>query len=128
MSTEEHKGLLYTFFAELNHGQLNVIDQLFSPTFCDRSPGPASPTQIVGREGIKRYFSEYFTVFPDVHFTVKDLIAEGKKVVCYVEAEGTHKGPFLGFHSTNRHIAEPLRSALSLGVLASLPGRLPGAD
>src|SRR3989442_9056179 len=61
MSTEEHKGLLYTFFAELNHGQLNVIDQLFSPTFCDRSPGPASPTQIVGREGIKRYFSEYFT-------------------------------------------------------------------
>jgi predicted ester cyclase len=106
MSTERHKGLVRSFFAELNQGHLDIIDQLFAPTFRDRSPGPASPTQIVGREGIKRYFTGYFTAFPDAQFTVKDLIAEGKQVVCYVEAEGTHTGPFLGFHPTKRPIKE----------------------
>lgn len=42
--------------------------------------------------------------FPDIHFAVKDLIAEADRVVVRWEWEGTHQGRFMGFTQTGRRV------------------------
>jgi predicted ester cyclase len=40
--------------------------------------------------------------FPNVHFTVEDLIAEGGRVAARWQMEGTNLGPFAGFPASER--------------------------
>jgi predicted ester cyclase len=44
------------------------------------------------------------TAFPDIHFTVEDLIAEDDKVVVRVTFRGTHQGIFMGIAPTGRQV------------------------
>jgi predicted ester cyclase len=44
------------------------------------------------------------TAFPDLHFTLEDMIAEGDKVAYRFTARGTHMGDFLGIAATGKQI------------------------
>lgn len=43
-------------------------------------------------------------VFPDMHWTVHEQIAEGGKVLSRFEWTGTHRGAFLGVPATDRPV------------------------
>jgi steroid delta-isomerase-like uncharacterized protein len=43
-----------------------------------------------------------FTAFPDMRFTVEDVVAEGDKVVVRYSIQGTHQGPFMGLPATGK--------------------------
>ena len=45
------------------------------------------------------------TAFPDLHFTIEELIAEGDKVAGRYTARGTHKGELMGIPPTNNAIS-----------------------
>ena len=42
--------------------------------------------------------------FPDITYTVEELIAEGDKVVARWSAEGTHLGDFVGIPPTHKQV------------------------
>ena len=42
--------------------------------------------------------------FPDLHFTVEDMIAEDDKVVTRMMLTGTHQGEFMGVAATGQPI------------------------
>lgn len=44
------------------------------------------------------------TAFPDITYTVEDLIAEDDKVVARWSARGTHTGDFMGIPPTNKRV------------------------
>jgi predicted ester cyclase len=44
----------------------------------------------------------FYTAFPDMHYTVEDLIAEGDKVVCRWTVRATHQGEFMGVPATGK--------------------------
>ena len=46
----------------------------------------------------------YRIAFPDVHFTIDDLIAEGERVVIRWTVTGTHKGELQGIAPTGKHV------------------------
>jgi predicted ester cyclase len=46
----------------------------------------------------------YLSAFPDLHFTIEDMVAEGDKVVGRLPARGTHKGELLGIPPTDKQI------------------------
>ena len=46
----------------------------------------------------------YRMAFPDVHFTIDDLIAEGETVVIRWTVTGTHKGELQGIAPTGKHV------------------------
>ena len=43
-------------------------------------------------------------IYPDIHLTVEDLIAEGDKVVGRTTVTGTHRGEFMGLAPTGKSI------------------------
>lgn len=58
------------------------------------------PGQAPGIEGVKQTFRELRSAFPDMAVEVKDIIAEGDKVVGRFVVSGTNTGSFMGMPAT----------------------------
>jgi len=59
-----------------------------------------------GPESMRRVVMMLRTVFPDLHFTMEELVAEGDTVVGRVTMSGTHQGPFMGIAPTGRSVRQ----------------------
>jgi predicted ester cyclase len=46
------------------------------------------------------------TAFPDLHFTIEELIAEGDVVAGRLTMSGTHEGPLMGMPPTGRSVQQ----------------------
>jgi predicted ester cyclase len=88
-SAEENKAIVRRFEEELAKGNLDVIDELLSPDFVDRSLIPGQgPT----REDYKRTEQELNEAFHTTSFTIDEQIAEGDTVVTKWRARGVSQG------------------------------------
>lgn len=47
---------------------------------------------VQGIEEAKQYYSTYLSAFPDISFSVEDVVADGDKVVTRWTVRGTHQG------------------------------------
>jgi len=100
--SDTNKALLRRFYDEvIGQGKLDLIDELISPDFIEHEEFPDLPP---GREGVKQVFKMFLEGFPDLHFHVKDMVAEGDKVVARLTMHGTHKGPFMGMPPTGKEV------------------------
>ena len=116
MSTEENKALLRRVYEEIyNQRNLAVIDELAVPNFVFHNASMA----IQGLEAYKQFVSMFFSAFPDSHFTVEDMIAEGDRVVVRHTFRGTHKGDFMGIPPTGKQVTV---TGISLSRLANGKG------
>jgi steroid delta-isomerase-like uncharacterized protein len=85
----------------LNRGDLAVVDELFADDFRDHNPRPG---QGPGREGYKQAIALLRTTFPDLVYTIADVIAADDKVVLRLEARGTHQGDLMGIAATGKPV------------------------
>jgi len=100
MSAEQNKSIVRRWVEEgWNKGNLAVIDQVYAPNFVQHEP---SPMQVTSSEALKQYVGGYLAAFPDLHFTIDDLVAEGDKVVWRFTSTGTQTGPFIGMPATGK--------------------------
>jgi steroid delta-isomerase-like uncharacterized protein len=102
MSIEHNKTIVRRFFEEVyNQGDLALIEELFAPSF----GGPKSAHYGVhGPEAARRGVAAMRDAFPDIRFTVEELVAEGERVVVRVTFRGTHQGSFMGVAPTGRRV------------------------
>lgn len=84
-----------------NKGDLSVIDEIVASDYVDRSPAPGQETD---REAITFKVTWFRTAFPDAHFAITDMIAEGDKVVVPQTFTGTHQGEFSGAPATGNQV------------------------
>ena len=60
----------------------------------------------VGRESFRIQWKQWITSFPDLNFEVKEIIAEGDRVVTRWHLTGTHTGPqFQGIPTSHKKVA-----------------------
>jgi predicted ester cyclase len=86
--------------AELNKGNLDVIDELLAPDFVDRS---LLPGQEPDRESFKRSVAEMQAPFSDTDITIDAQVAEGDKVITWYTGSSTHdRGPLMGVAPTGK--------------------------
>ena len=85
----------------LNQGRLERADELVLDGFVELDPLPG---QTPGREGLKEVIRQMRISFPDMQWTVEEMIAEGEKVSTRFVWTGTQQGAFLGIPATGRHI------------------------
>jgi predicted ester cyclase len=84
----------------VNKGNFEVIPELFHEEYVDHASPPGTPPGIAGVEPIFRMFR---TGFPDVKFTIDQMIGEGDYVATLVHGEGTHTGQFIAFPPSGKH-------------------------
>ena len=78
-------------------GDFSAIDELFDPQFIRHDLDPARGQ---GRKQNEEFIRPMRNAFPDLHFSIDDVIAKGDKVVTRYHFEGTYLGVTLGFKAT----------------------------
>ena len=102
MSTEENKTAVRYFYEEIvNQKKRAGLDEFIDPNYVDHFTPPGIPG---GLEGARQTFDMFLTAFPDLHFTVEDLIAEGDEVVARATMSGTQHGAFMGIPPTGKQV------------------------
>ena len=103
MSTEENKALMRRCYEEVfNQKNLVAIDDFIAPNFVNHSAAQLGMTG-GDLEHVKQFLSMVLQAFPDLHYTVEDLVAEGDKVVARLTISGTQQGAFMGIPPTGKH-------------------------
>ncbi|HEU4385077.1 MAG TPA: ester cyclase [Anaeromyxobacteraceae bacterium] len=105
--TERTRADARRFYQQLNRalqtGDLALLDEVIAPDAVDHNPVPGMKP---GLAGIKAAFAEGRLAFPDLVFTVEDVIAEGDKAACRLSTRATHRGTFQGVPATGRQVRE----------------------
>jgi len=104
MSAKEIKALERRLYEECNKGKaaaLAVIDELYAIDIVYHS---SSGRDIRGIKDYKQHVSEFYSAFPDLRFTIEDMVAEGDKVAVRLTGTGTNKGEFRGIPPTNKKV------------------------
>ncbi len=84
-----------------NQGRLEVVDELFAPNSVEHQVRrPGHPQH--GPQGAKEVINSLRSSFPDLHFTIEDLIVAGDRVWARMKARGTNLGPLNGSPPTGR--------------------------
>lgn len=101
MSAEEYKAIVRRVYEELlNKRKLAAADELYAPDYVWRAPGGEE----YDREGTKEHMTDVFRAFPDIHWTVEDLVAERDKVMARFTARGTHQAEYAGIAPTGKQV------------------------
>ena len=82
----------------INEKDLTALDDIMSPDFVDLDQ------KLRGLESFKKYESMFIKAFPDMHLTIKDIIAKGDRVWIRSEITATHTGEFRGIQPTGNKV------------------------
>ena len=92
--SEDKKAWLRKSMDEIwNKGNLEAAGEFYAADVVIHNAAPGNPG---GLDGVKYTVSGLRAAFPDIQFTVDDLIAEGDKITERWSATGTQKGEWLG--------------------------------
>lgn len=100
----DNKSIVWRLYEEVwNKRRLQVAEELIAPSHAVQLYDAPDPG--VGPEAYVRNVTEFVTAFPDLKFTVMDMIAEKDKVVALWNISGTHKGEFRGIAPTGKRVS-----------------------
>ncbi len=98
--TEVNKEIVRRHVEEYwNQGRLEVAKEIHAPdyTFHEQTNPP-----IRGRDAYDQFAIMYRTAFPDLHFTIEELIAAGDMVAGRWSIVATHQGELMGIPPTGK--------------------------
>jgi steroid delta-isomerase-like uncharacterized protein len=102
MTVETNKALLRRFVEEIvNQGNVTIAAELVAEDFRELDPFPG---QVPGRAGLIESIERLRTAFPDLVWSIEELVAEGEKVASSHTWSGTHLGEFLGIAPTGKQV------------------------
>ncbi len=111
MSLQENKVLVLRFVEQVQcEHNLDALDELLAPDFVDHS-GLSNPPTL---EGSHQFFAMMFAAFPNMHFTIRQQIAEGDKVLTHKTFHGTHRGTFIGIAPTGKEVSFDVMDVLTV--------------
>jgi steroid delta-isomerase-like uncharacterized protein len=103
MDSQQNKAILQRYFEEAwNKGRLEVLDEIVASNYVNHDP--AVPGLPPGPEGLKPIMAGFRAAFPDLHFTIEAMIAEGDQVVTRWTMRGTHLGEFIGLPPSSKQV------------------------
>lgn len=92
MSTADAKAIVRRFHESLSKDNLAIVDELIGLDFVSHGPGFAGH----GPAGVKQHFAAMFEAYPDIRFSVEDMVAEGDKVAVRLAYHGAMPASVMG--------------------------------
>ncbi len=101
--SENSKAVVRRLLDELwTKGNLSVADECVGAAYTHHDP--STPDFPRGPEGEKQRATLYRAAFPDLRFTIEDMIAEGETVVVRWSSHGTNKGNLGAIAPTGKQV------------------------
>ena len=107
------KGFFKQFLQFINTADENLAQQLISPIAKFYVPGQREP--LLGPKGYLIIIAMMRKGFPDIKWTIEDMVTENEKVAVRFIMKGTHQGEFFGMPATEKPI---LVQAMNFYLLA----------
>ena len=102
MSIEQNKAVVRRFNKEvIENKKVELMDELFLPTFINRSVKPGFSA---GPDGMVDFLKMFWDAFSDIKVEIHDQIGEGDKVTTRKTINGIHTGTFMNIPATNKKI------------------------
>jgi steroid delta-isomerase-like uncharacterized protein len=102
MATENNKALMGKFVEFINTASEVLAQELIATDAKFYVPGQPEPMQ--GPDGYLAIIHIMRSGFPDIQWTLQDMVAEGDTIAARFIIRGTHKGSFFGVPPTGRSI------------------------
>ena len=100
MSLEDNKSVVRRAYELSTKKDIAALFEMYAPGYIEHMPDGDQTA-----EQLKRGIPVMFAAFPDLTFTIEDMIAEGDKVAYRVTITGTHTGrPFMGIEPSGKKI------------------------
>lgn len=99
---EATKEFFNQFLQFINTADENLAQQLISPTAKFHVPFQTDPLQ--GPQGYLTIIGMMRSGFPDIQWSIEEMIAENYRVAVRFTMKGTHKGTFFGVAATGKPI------------------------
>ena len=99
---ESNKVFFEQFVQFINSADENLAQQLISPVAKFHVPGQLEPLQ--GPKGYLMIIAMMRSGFPDIQWTLEEMIAEDNKVAARFIMRGTHRGEFFGVPATGKPV------------------------
>lgn len=102
MTSISNKKTMHRFVEFINTASETLAEELVSPDALFFVPGRAEPLQ--GPAGYVDIVQMMRSGFPDIQWTLDDMVAEGEQVAARFTMRGTHRGTFFGVPATGKPI------------------------
>jgi steroid delta-isomerase-like uncharacterized protein len=102
VTSEVNKLTMQRFVEFINTASETLAEELVSPNAIFHVPGSAEPMR--GPAGYLAIIEMMRTGFPDIQWTLEEMVAEGDKVAARFIMRGTHHGMFFGVPPTGKKI------------------------
>ena len=105
MDTAANAGVIWRLVEDAVN--TNRLDLLTGFVHADVRVHPGTPGTAPATESIKELataFRRFHAVFPDLHVTIEDVVAEGDRVAARWIATGTHSAELAGIAATGRAV------------------------
>jgi steroid delta-isomerase-like uncharacterized protein len=99
MSAEENKVLIRRVVEYWNQRDLDGYFSILAPEYVEHLPDGDVPL-----EELKKYAGTFFNAFPDIKFSIEDIVAEEDMVALRIRWQGTHRGIFMGVPPSGKNI------------------------
>lgn len=110
------EALVTAYYSALTDDRLEALDTLVANDFEEHELVSGLPPT---RDGLKQKYALLRSGFPNLRFTVEDLLQSDHRVAVRVTVRGTHDGAFLGRPATGRAFA-----VSAVGIFRIRAGRI----
>jgi predicted ester cyclase len=98
--SEGNKAIVRRLYAEIDHGNLDAVDEVWAPHHVFHMPGSA-PIDAAGHKDLLRM---YQAAFGDWRQEITDMVAEADRVVTIFTFLGSHIGELMGIPPTGKRV------------------------
>jgi len=104
--SKENKTILKRWFKEVwNDGNVDTMKELLGSKCVIHGLFDASGAEVQDPKSYRKFYQQFRGAFPAIKVTIKDMVAEGDKVVARCTVRGKHTGDHLGRAATNSSVA-----------------------
>ena len=101
MSHDENATVVRSFFAALDHRDLETVGNLLASDYRLHFDGNPEMDRAAGIG----FFGAFLAAFPDIRHQVQDQLSEGDRVATRIVVRGTHQKEMMGIPATGNEIA-----------------------
>lgn len=99
---EQNKAIAIRASEASSKGDFETLKEMGTPEYLWYLP--SNSTKPISREEAIEKAKRLHSAFPDISFSIEELIAVGDKVICRYIMRGTHQGEFQGIPATGNKV------------------------